>query len=339
MRRLDNPPNPFAREQREWLAAPPPTQLTVYAEPAGQVLTSNDSPDVPFRWSVNPYRGCQHACAYCYARRTHEYLGCGAGTDFETQIVVKVNAPAQLAAAFARRSWRREPVAFSGVTDCYQPLEAVYRLTRRCLTVCADYETPASVVTKAYLVVRDIDVLQTLHRRAGARVCFSVPFADPQRLRLVEPHVPAPDRQFSAMRQLADAGIPVGVFVAPVIPGLNDRDIPEILRRAAESGATTAALTPLRLPGNVREVFLQRIREVLPEAAKRIEERIRALRDGAYNVAAFGDRMSAHGEYWQSVLRLFETMATRYGLDAGQRWRRPEPLSGNQQARQLPLFE
>jgi DNA repair photolyase len=338
MRRVDNPPNPHLSEYREWLGPPPEARLTVYEEHADSILAENDSPDIPFRWSVNPYRGCQHACAYCYARRTHEYLGFGAGSDFDTQIVIKVNAPERLAAAFARPSWKRGIVLFSGVTDCYQPLEAVYRLTRRCLEVCVQYANPVRIVTKGYLVVRDADVLVELHRRADVRICFSMPFADARVARLIETHAPSPDRQFEAMRRLSAAGLPVGIIVAPLIPGLNDRDIPALLERAAACGATTACYTPVRLPRNVAPVFLSRLRQVLPTAAARVEHLVRDMRGGRLNNPDFGERMRGGGAYWESVERLFETMATRHGLDCGQPWRRPECQMASPEAAQLRLF-
>jgi DNA repair photolyase len=308
MLRVANPPNPYLSEVREFLGPPPPARLEVYEEQARTVLTANDSPDVPFRFSVNPYRGCQHACAYCYARRTHEYLGLGAGTDFETAITVKINAPELLAEAFSRRGWTREPVSFSGVTDPYQPLEAVYRLTRSCLEVASRFANPIAVITKSYLIVRDVQ------RRAGVHVWFSIPFADAAVVRKLEPHVPAPSRQFDAMQKLAQAGVSVGLMIAPVIPGLNDRDIPALLKQAADAGAALANYSPVRLPGSVRDVFLARLRAELPDAAKRVETRILELRGGKWNDPRFGYRMRAAGVYWDSVRRLFNTMAARHGF-------------------------
>ncbi len=339
MRRVENPPNPFLSQQREWLAEPPTVMTEVFEEIASSILSENDSPDIPFRWGVNPYRGCQHACAYCYARPTHEYLGHGAGTDFESKIVVKVNAPELLRREFAKPSWRREQVAFSGVTDCYQPLEAVYQLTRRCLEVCRDAGNPVGIVTKSFLVVRDVSLLAELDERAGAMVFISIPFADDQRGRLIEPGAPPPSRRFEALRRLRAAGISAGVMVAPVIPGLNDRELPAILERAADCGALTAGFQALRLPGSVKAVFLSRLRAALPEAAERIEARIRDMRDGALSDPRFGHRMTGVGQYWQSVRLLFETMATKYGLAAGQRWRKPPARAADRGRHiQLPLF-
>lgn len=338
MRRVENPPNPFVGTACEWLGPPPEAELTVYEETARSILTANDSPDIPFRWSINAYRGCQHGCAYCYARRTHEYLGFGAGTDFETRISVKINAPELLAAELRRPGWHREQIACSGVTDCYQPLEARYGLTRRCLEVCRDFANPVGIVTKAALVVRDADLLAEIHRRCEARVFFSLTFADDAQARRIEPGAPAPSLRFLAMQRLRAAGVPVGVIVAPVIPGLNDREIPAILTRAADCGAMSASYSPVRLPGSVADVFLGRLRRTLPDAANRVEARIRALRGGLLNNPTFGLRMESHGAYWASIQQLFETVATRVGLNAGQRWSRCGPAVAPPEPKQMTLF-
>lgn len=314
MKRVSNPPNPYESAVREWLEEPPAVRVEVYEETAKSILSENDSPDLPFRWSVNPYRGCQHACAYCYARPYHEYLGLGAGTDFDSKLVVKVNAPDLLDEAFSRRGWGGESVNFSGVTDCYQPLEAVWGLTRRCLEVCLRHRNPAAIVTKSYLVRRDAELLSELNRVAGARVYLSIPFADDRAARAVEPQAPPPGRRFEALRILRDAGVPVGVLVAPIIPGLNDTQVAEVLRRAAEAGATSASFTALRLPGPVAEIFFERVKNVLPLRAERIEHRLRDMRGGQLNDPRFGRRLDATGEYWESIRRLFDGVCHRYGL-------------------------
>ena len=229
-----------------------------------EVLARNNSPDVCFTWSINPYRGCMHACAYCYARPTHEYLSLGAGTDFETRIVVKPHAPELLREAFERPTWQGEPIVFSGVTDCYQPLEASLRLTRRCLEVCAEYRNPVGIITKGVLIERDLDVLQTLAREAQLWVSVSVPFHNPELARAMEPYVATPKRRLQTIERLAAAGIDVAVSVAPIIPGLNDEDIAKVLGAAREAGAQRAHYTLLRLPGPVKEVFEERLREKLP---------------------------------------------------------------------------
>lgn len=314
MRRIDNPPNPFDACRLEWLGPPPDARPEVYIDDSQSVLSHNDSPDVPFRWSVNPYRGCMHACAYCYARPTHEYLGFGAGSDFDTRIVVKPDAPRLLRQAFSRRSWKREYVCFSGVTDCYQPLEAVWKLTRGCLEVCRDFANPLGIVTKGVLVLRDLDLLVELNRLTRAQVFISVAFARDDVARRIEPYAPPPSRRFDALRRLSQAGVPVGVMVAPVIPALNDRDIPAVLQRAAECGARSASFTALRLPGSVRSVFLTRLGRALPESAAHVESRIRAMRGGGLSDGRFGWRMTGSGPYWDGVRRLFETTARRLGL-------------------------
>lgn len=314
LRRVDNPPNPFTAEHREWLEAPPLAALEVYEETAKSILSENDSPDIPFRWSLNPYRGCQHACAYCYARPYHEYLDLGAGTDFDSKISVKINAPELLEAELRRPRWQAELIVFSGVTDCYQPLEAVYRLTQRCLDACLAARNPVGIITKSFLVARDAPLLAQLAAVAGARVHMSICFADDARARALEPGAPPPSRRFAAMRRLRDAGVPVGVVAAPIIPGLNDREIPAILEKAAECGAASAAYTPLRLPGSVRDVFLKRLREALPDSAARVEARIRDMRGGELSEARFGRRMAGQGPYWNSVCQLFEKTAARLGL-------------------------
>lgn len=314
IRRIDNPPNPYVSAHHEWLEPPPRAQVEVYEETGKSILSENDSPDVPFRWSANPYRGCQHGCAYCYARPTHEYLGFGSGTDFETRIVVKTNAAELLDRAFSRASWRREPVNFSGVTDCYQPVEAAYGITRACLEVCLRHRNPLAVVTRGFLVVRDADLLAELDAVASAHVYVSIPIADPEVARLIEPQAPPPERRFEIVRRLTQAGLGVGVFVAPIIPGLNDREIPEILRRAAEAGARSASYVALHLPGSSQQVFLQRIREALPEKAARIESRIREMRGGNLGESRFGCRMTGQGAYWRSIQELFRVAGQRYGF-------------------------
>lgn len=314
MKLVSNPPNPYISTYHEWLEPPPPAKLEIYEETAKSILSENDSPDVPFRWSVNPYRGCQHACAYCYARPYHEYLGLGAGTDFETKLVVKLNAADLLRTAFSKRGWRGERVNFSGVTDCYQPLEAVYGVTRACLEVCRDFANPVAIVTRSYLVMRDAELLAEIDRVADAAVFESIPFADDALARLIEPQAPPPSRRFDAMRKLTAAGVRVGVLVAPVIPGLNDREIPAILKRSAEAGARQACFMPLRLPGNVASVFLERLHAALPDRAARVEARIREMRGGALTESRFVDRMRGEGEYWRSVQDLFEVHRERNGL-------------------------
>ncbi len=319
IKRVWNPPNPYLSAHRQFLEdePPPETRVEVYEDHSQSILSRNDSPDLSFRWSVNPYRGCAHACIYCYARPTHEYLGLGAGTDFETKLVVKPQAPELLRRAFLRRSWKGELVVFSGVTDCYQPLEAGWRLTRGCLEVCAEFRNPVGIITKSALVQRDIDVLQRLHREASVSVHVSIPFLDERVARLVESGAPSIARRFETVQALAAAGIPVGVGVSPLIPGLNDADIPGILRRAKACGATQAFLTLLRLPGSVREVFLHRLQERLPMRAGRVEGRLRWTRDGELSDSRFGHRHSGSGIYWETIEQMWEVWTQRLGFNRG----------------------
>jgi DNA repair photolyase len=312
---IANPPNPWASNAVEYLEAPPPDiRLEVYEDHTREILAKNSSPDVPFTYSVNPYRGCFHGCAYCYARPSHEYLSFGAGTDFERRIMVKPRAPELLDAALHRKSWRKESIAFSGVTDCYQPLEASYQLTRRCLEVCADHANPVGIITKGPLIERDLDVLQDLQRKADVHVIISIPFCDKEKARAIEPYVATPERRIRIIETLARQGIDVGVNVAPVIPGLNDQEIPRILTAARDAGASGAGYVLLRLPGSVEEVFVSRLRANLPLSADRVLHRIRETRGGQLYDARFGVRGRGEGAYAQMIESLFRTTAQRLSL-------------------------
>ncbi len=317
--RVSNPPNPWVDGHVEWLGEPPEVELKVYEEESASILSTNESPDLPFSYSVNPFRGCFHGCAYCYARRTHEYLDFGAGTDFDRRIVVKVNAPELLRDRIVRPDWEREPIIFSGVTDCYQPLEASYEVTRECLEVCASIGNPVGIVTKGALVRRDIDVLQEIADRAPVRIYVSIPFADDEAGRKLEPHATTITQRFRTIEALADAGLAVGVAVAPIIPGLSDSDVPDILRRAADRGADHAFYTLLRLPGTVEPVFRERLREAYPDRADKVFSQLRQMRDGEVNNTEFGDRMEGKGARWQTTRSLFELHCRRHDLNATDR--------------------
>ena len=328
-RRIWNPPNPFDPSWTDLEVTAPPAELETYEDQSRSVLSHNDSPDLGFRWSVNPYRGCMHACAYCYARPSHEYLGLGAGTDFERKIFVKPDAPALLDGAFRRPSWKHELVVFSGVTDCYQPIEASWRLTRGCLEVCAKHANPIAIVTKSVLVLRDIDVLMRLSECAAASVSMSIPFATDEMAKKIEPSAPSVKRRFDAVRKLSEAGVRVGVGIAPIIPGLNDRDIPELLMRAKDSGAAFAFRTLLRLPGSVRAVFLRRLAEEYPERATHVEKRIRDVRGGDLSESRFGLRQQGKGEYWAAIDNLWELWLRKVKLkDLDAEERAPLPRRG-----------
>jgi len=331
-RPIDNPPNPWASTAVEYLDEIPPSKLEVWEDHSRQVVSRNDSPDVCFTWSVNPYRGCLHACAYCYARPTHQYLDMGAGTDFETKLVVKPRAAELLREAFEKPSWKGETVVFSGVTDCYQPLEASLRLTRGCLEVCAEYGNPVGIITKGVLIERDIDVLQRLARDARLWVSISLPFHNAELARAMEPYAASPARRLLTIQRLAEAGIDVAVSVSPIIPGLNDEDIHRVLSSAREAGATRAHHTLVRLPGPVQQVFEERLRAKLPLRAERVLHRIRETRGGELTDSRFKSRMRGEGLYAETIHRLFHTAARKAGIrtssvtehDAPDTFRRPE---------------
>lgn len=320
MRTVSNPPNPFESQYRELLEPAPTARLTVYEDETREILSRNDSPDLPFRWSVNPYRGCFHACAYCYARSSHEYWGFGAGTDFDSKLIVKDDAPRLLRHAFNRQSWCGELIVFSGNTDCYQPLEATYGLTRACLSVCAEYRNPVGIITKGALVLRDIDILKRLNEEAWVRVYLSIPFASDEVARMVEPHAPSITKRFETLKALADAGIATGISIAPVIPGLNEDDIPELLDRAYQAGACTASAALLRLSGSVEPVFLERMTEAFPDRVGKIVNRLREVRGGTLTESEFFRRQRGQGTYWDVIEQLFALAKRRAGFvedDAG----------------------
>ncbi len=326
---VSNPPNRFESIQREALEPASRASIQLFEDDTQQILSRNDSPDLPFRWSVNPYRGCFHACAYCYARPSHEYWGFGAGTDFESKIVLKRRAAVLLRQAFEKRSWQGELVVFSGNTDCYQPVESTLGLTRACLEVCAEYRNPVGIITKGAIPLRDLDVFRQLHEKAWIRVYFSIAFADDETARLVEPQAPSISARFETMRILSEAGIPTGISLAPIIPGLNEEAIPEVLSRAKAAGAASATWSLLRLPGNVESVFLERMRAAFPDRMSKIMHRIQAVREGALSEAKFFKRHYGTGTYWHCLEQLFEVGRRRAGFvpddsPVPQTFRRPE---------------
>jgi DNA repair photolyase len=337
---VSNPPLRFRAEQLEVGEGDEPPGLAALEpilERAKSILAENDSPDVGFRWSINPYRGCYHACAYCYARPTHAYLGLGSGTDFDRKIVVKVNAPELLEEAFAKPSWKGELIAFSGNTDCYQPLEAKHQLTRRLLEVCAAHKNPVGVITKSAMVTRDLDVLTRLSREAHCRVTISAAFRDDDTARSIEPGASSIEKRFEAMRALADAGIEVGISLAPVIPGLNDDHLPELLERAKACGASYAFIVLLRLPLEVLPVFTERLREAQPLRAQKVENAILEMRLGKMNESAPGARMRGHGARWQAIEQLFRLHVKRLGMNQGEAMAE-RPTTFERPKRQLALF-
>ncbi|MDA1231211.1 MAG: PA0069 family radical SAM protein [Planctomycetota bacterium] len=279
------------------------------------VISENDSPDIPFRYSLNPYRGCLHGCSYCYARPTHEYLGLSAGLDFETKIFVKRNAPKLFRDWLARPRYHCEPVMLSGVTDCYQPIERKLQITRQCLEVALEAKQPMSLITKNALVTRDIDLLSELAALGLSKVALSINSLDQELAKVLEPACSAPAARLEAIRKLSDAGIPVHVMVAPIIPGLNDNEMPAVLKAAAEAGARSASYIMVRLPLAVETIFIDWIRRHRPTHADKIDSRLRAVREGKLSQSEFRIRMRGTGPIAEQILALFKLSRQRCGLD------------------------
>ena len=279
------------------------------------IVTENDSPDVPFRFSLNPYRGCEHGCSYCYARPSHEYLGLSAGLDFESKIFVKQRAADLFRQWLARDNWQPEMICFSGITDCYQPAERRFRLTRGCLEVALEARQPVGIITKNRLVTRDLDLLTEMAQLNVVHVSISVTTLDEPLARRMEPRTSSPAARLRAIHDLTTAGVPTRVMVAPVIPGLNDSEIPQILKSAKEAGAQSAGHVLLRLSGSVRPVFLDWLSRSEPTRAARVESAIRQTRAGKLNDTQFGRRMSGTGPRAEQIDQTFKTFARRYGLD------------------------
>lgn len=289
------------------------------------IVSENQSPDISFRYSVNPYRGCAHGCSYCYARPTHEYLGFDAGLDFETKILVKHDAPQLFRKWLTRPAWHCEPVMFSGVTDCYQPAEEEFRLTRACLEVALEAHQPISIVTKNARVMRDLDLLSAMAARRLVHVAISVTSLDQSLTRVMEPRTSSPRARLEAMAALAKAGIPTQVMVAPIIPGLNDHEVPAILKEAAEHGAAYASFVVLRLPQTVQPVFVDWLQTFFPDRVSRVLGRQASVRDGKLNDSTFGQRMRGTGAIAEQIGLTFRVFAERYDLR-----RKPQPLDCDQ---------
>ncbi|HXT58647.1 MAG TPA: PA0069 family radical SAM protein [Pirellulales bacterium] len=293
------------------------------------IIRENQSPDVGFRYSINAYRGCEHGCAYCYARPTHETFGLGAGLDFETKILIKHEAPALLRKELAKPGWTAETIAMSGVTDCYQPAERRFRLTRALLEVLGEANQPVAIITKNALLTRDLDLLASMAARRLVHVYLSVTTLDAELARTLEPRTSPPHVKLAAIKSLSGAGVPVGVMVAPVIPGLTDHEAPAILEAAHEAGARTAGYTLLRLPLSVEPIFRDWLAAHAPDKQPRIEALIRSTREGKLNDAQFGRRMRGQGEYAAQIARNFAVFRRKYGLD--------QPLSELDRSQFQPL--
>jgi DNA repair photolyase len=310
--RLALEPDPEASEDGE--IAPVPTQY--FRDTTRSIITRNDSPDIPFTFSLNAYRGCEHGCIYCYARPTHEYLGLSAGLDFETKIFVKEQAPDLLREELGRRSWTGDVLAMSGVTDPYQPIERRLRLTRRCLEILADCHQPVSLITKSALVIRDADVLSELAKHHAVEVSVTIVTLEETLRRSLEPRAATADARLDAVARLSALGIPTGVVVAPVIPGLTDHEIPRIVSRAAEAGASHAGFIVLRLPHGVAALFDEWLEKHVPGQRARVLGRLREMRSGCLYDARFGTRMRGEGVLADLTAQLFHAARERAGLAA-----------------------
>jgi len=278
------------------------------------IITYNDSPDVGFDASINPNRGCEHGCVYCYARPSHEYLGFSAGLDFETRILVREDAPDMLRKELSRPKWTPQPIAMSGVTDPYQPGERRLGLTRECLGVLAEYHNPVVVITKSDLVARDGDILGSMADWDGVTVYLSVTTLDRDLAGRLEPRAATPSRRLAAIESLAEANVPVGVLVAPVIPGLTDHELPRILEATARAGARFAGYVTLRLPHGVSALFEDWMERCFPDRRSRVMGRLRSLRSGNVNDPRFGSRMRGEGAWADEIRNLFQLGCRRAGI-------------------------
>jgi DNA repair photolyase len=316
-----NPPNRFERLHYDFTDAEPAPgdepvdpRVQYLRDPARTIIARNESPDVGFDASINPYRGCEHGCTYCFARPTHEYLGFSSGLDFETKILVKENAPELLRRELASPRWEPQVLGVSGVTDAYQPIERRLGLTRRCLEVLAEFRNPVQIVTKSRLVVRDADLLADLARDACAAVTISVTTLDPAIHRAMEPRTPRPALRLAAIEALAKAGVPVGVLVAPVVPGLTDHEIPRILEAVARAGATHAGYVVLRLPHANKELVEAWLAEQFPDRKEKVLNRLRELGGGKLYDSHFERRQRGTGVFAEQIAQLFAMGLRQAGI-------------------------
>ncbi len=327
-----NPEGRFERVVREaaddgWNTpaddALPALKTHVTIERAKTIISRNDSPDVPFSQSINPYRGCEHGCIYCYARPSHAYLNLSPGVDFETRLFAKVNAAELLRAELAKPGYRCELIALGANTDPYQPIEREYRITREILEVLEECRHPVGIVTKNALIERDIDILGRMAEKQLVNVYVSVNNLDHDLARRLEPRCPAPARRVEAIRRLAAAGIPVGVLVAPVIPFLTDHQIEPVLEAAHAAGASSAGYVLMRLPYELKDLFKNWLELHYPLKARHVMSRVHEMRGGRDNDPGFGSRMRGSGEFAELLRKRFDIACKRYGFDAGQRHRTP----------------
>ena len=292
-----------------------PIATQIIEEHAKSILSSNDSPDISFDLSINPYRGCEHGCVYCFARPTHSYLDMSPGLDFETRIIAKVNAAQRLREAFASRAYTPLLLNLGSATDAYQPVERRLRITRSLIELLAECAHPFSLVTKSSGVERDLDLIVPMAQRRLAAVYVSVTSLDPALARILEPRAASPQRRLRTIATLAQAGVPVGVSVSPIIPFINEPELERILEAAAEAGATSAFSVVLRLPWEVNPLFQQWLAQHFPDRAERVMARVREMRGGRDYDARFGARMTGEGVWAQLLDQRFKKCVARFGLD------------------------
>jgi DNA repair photolyase len=315
-----NPINRFRDEEIKYEIDPETGQLkrpktTLLKDHTGSIISTNNSPDIGFDVSVNPYRGCEHGCVYCYARPSHEFLGMSLGLDFESKIVVKYEAPRLLREALSKKSWKPQTLVMSGVTDPYQPIEKKLRITRGCIEVLAESRHPLIIITKNYLVTRDIDLLSKLAEVRAARVVISITSLDKTITETMEPRTSRPGKRLQAVRELSQAGIPVHVNIAPVIPGLTDDEIVPIMEAAADAGVDSVSCYIVRLPYGVKDLFVKWLEDHHPDRKSKVINKIRSLRDGKLNRSKFGERFKGTGPYADQISQLVEIHSKRLGLN------------------------
>jgi len=350
-----NPANRFRRDTREavddgWTPPegaptddePPPPKTTVSIQKARTIIARNDSPDIPFTQSINPYQGCEHGCIYCYARPSHAFLDLSPGLDFETRLFAKPDAAALLRAELSRPGYRCEPIALGTNTDPYQPIEREWKITRQVIEVLAECEHPLTITTKGVLILRDLDLLAPMAAKNLVRVYVSIAMLDRELARKLDPRAPSPQRRLEMIKALSEAGVPVGVSVAPVIPQLTDKDLEAILEAAAAHGARLATWVMLRLPYEVKDLFRDWLAQHYPLRAEHVMSIVQQVRGGRDNDPAFGSRMRGQGLFAELIARRFELACKRLGLNEDRTLRldttRFRPPKGPASAGQLELF-
>ncbi|MCY7362583.1 MAG: PA0069 family radical SAM protein [Ignavibacteria bacterium] len=325
-------------EYSEYFEEDGKVETVFFNDNSKSILSKNESPDLGLGYSINPYRGCEHGCIYCYARPTHEYLGFSSGLDFETKIMVKRDAPGLLEEAFNKKSWIPQSIFFSGNTDCYQPVERKLEITRKCLEVFLKFRNPVSIITKNALIKRDVDILKELAKLNLVRVVISITTLKKELQQKMEPRTSTPERRLEAIEFLNENGIITSVNVAPIIPGLTDEEIPAILKAASERGAVSAGRVVLRLPHSIKDLFSDWVKREFPDRANKILNRISEIHGGKLYDSTFGKRMTGEGEWADTIQKIFNTNCNKYNLN-----KQKNPLSTNLFRRinseQIELFE